>query len=329
MSHKPLVSVIIIFLNEDRFLAEAIKSVLVQTYDQWELLLIDDGSTDNSSNIAQKYVQQYPERIRYITHAGRANLGMSISRAVGVESARGEYISYLDGDDKWSPKKLEKQVDLLEKHTDADITFGPLWVWYSWSDELSGNDFLYGVNPNGRHPFQDRIVSAPELVKLFLKDRDFIPSGFLAKRSIFAKTGVYQDDFVGPYSDAIALVQVCMMATAYVSEEVGYYYRKHRSSNTYQSSLAGKQNEERLMFLLWVKQYFESQLEVDSELHKLVDSEIFKCHHPRLNRLLDSKYLLNQIESKLIPLGRRVLPEAWRQWLWHNWVQWRSGNFSA
>ena len=329
MLREPLVSAIIIFFNEERFLAEAIESVLAQTYCHWELLLIDDGSNDNSPSIAQTYAQQYPQQINYITHAGRANRGMSISRALGVDFARGEYIAYLDGDDKWSPHKLEKQVKLLRKHTDADITFGPLWVWYSWSDELPGNDFLYGVNPNGKHPFQDQIVPAPELLKLFLRDRNFIPSGFLAKRSIFAKPGVYQADFIGPYSDAVALVQVCLNSAVYVSEEMGYYYRKHRSSNTYQSSRAGSQNEERLMFLSWVKQYFESQVEGNSELHKLLYSELWKCNHPRLARLLNSNYLLNQVEFRLMPLGRKILPAKCRQWMWNHWIQWRSRSLSV
>src|SRR4029078_6600136 len=67
---KPLVSVIIIFLNEERFSREAIESVFAQTYENWELLLVDDGSTDASTKIARRYAEQYPERVRYLEHDG-------------------------------------------------------------------------------------------------------------------------------------------------------------------------------------------------------------------------------------------------------------------
>ena len=75
-----LVSVIIPFLNAARFLAEAIDSVIGQTYSEWELLLIDDGSADASSGIAQEYAAKHPGRIRYYTHPGGINRGMCTSR---------------------------------------------------------------------------------------------------------------------------------------------------------------------------------------------------------------------------------------------------------
>jgi glycosyltransferase involved in cell wall biosynthesis len=68
MSDKPLVSAITIFLNGENFIEEAIQSVLAQTYSNWELLLVDDGSTDGSTEIARRYVREYPGRIRYVEH---------------------------------------------------------------------------------------------------------------------------------------------------------------------------------------------------------------------------------------------------------------------
>src|SRR2546427_10186945 len=101
MSNQPLVSVVIIFWNAERFLQEAFASVFAQTYPTWELLLVDDGSSDESTAIAQRYVEHHPGQVRYLEHPGHANRGMSASRNVGIRHARGPYIAFLDADDVW------------------------------------------------------------------------------------------------------------------------------------------------------------------------------------------------------------------------------------
>ena len=80
---RPVVSAITIFYNGERFLGEAIESVLAQTYPSWELLLVDDGSTDGASEIARSYAARHPERIRYLEHSGHRNRGMSASPRFG------------------------------------------------------------------------------------------------------------------------------------------------------------------------------------------------------------------------------------------------------
>src|SRR5262245_29749459 len=115
-THKDLVSVIMIFLDEKRFIREAIESVLAQTYQNWELLLIDDGSRDGSGEIAQGIAAEHPNRVRYLEHPGHQNRGMSASRNLGVRHAQGAYIAFLDADDIWVAKKLEQQVAILKSH---------------------------------------------------------------------------------------------------------------------------------------------------------------------------------------------------------------------
>jgi glycosyltransferase involved in cell wall biosynthesis len=99
IGNKSLISVIIIFLNSEEFIQEAIESVFAQTYNNWELLLVDDGSTDGSTNIALQYAEQHGERVRYLEHNNRQNRGMSASRNLGIREAKGEYIAFLDADD--------------------------------------------------------------------------------------------------------------------------------------------------------------------------------------------------------------------------------------
>src|SRR5581483_8934066 len=115
MNSLPVVSVIMIFLNEEKFIEEAVHSVLSQRYDNWELLLVDDGSTDASTAIARKFAQQYPEKVRYLEHKGHTNRGMSASRNLGMHHARGKYIALLDGDDVWLPFMILPIFGALER----------------------------------------------------------------------------------------------------------------------------------------------------------------------------------------------------------------------
>src|ERR687886_2830749 len=88
MSSEPLVSNIVIFLDAGRFIQEAIESVFAQTHDTWELLLVDDGSTDDSTQIALRYAERHPGKVRYLEHPGHQNRAMSASRNLGIERAR-------------------------------------------------------------------------------------------------------------------------------------------------------------------------------------------------------------------------------------------------
>src|SRR5258706_2880162 len=81
---RSLVSVVVIFLNAERFISEAVESVVAQTYGNWELLLVDDGSNDGSTEIARSYAAKFPDKIRYLEHHGHENRGMSASRNLGI-----------------------------------------------------------------------------------------------------------------------------------------------------------------------------------------------------------------------------------------------------
>jgi glycosyltransferase involved in cell wall biosynthesis len=93
---SPRVSVICIFYNAERFFAEAIESVLAQEGISFELLLVDDGSSDASTAMARDYAERFPEVVRYLQHDGHANLGMSATRNLGLARARGEYVALID-----------------------------------------------------------------------------------------------------------------------------------------------------------------------------------------------------------------------------------------
>src|SRR5207302_6495375 len=140
----PEVSVITIFLNGERFLDDAVQSVLAQTFSNWELLLLDDGSTDRSAEIAHCCVAAHPGRVRYLAHPNHENRGMSATRNLGIQHARGKYIAFIDADDVWVPHKLADQVRILEAHPEVGLVCGRTHWWYGWTNKPEDlrRDFL-------------------------------------------------------------------------------------------------------------------------------------------------------------------------------------------
>lgn len=114
---KGLVSVIIPCFNQGKFLDETLESVLNQTYTQWECLIIDDGSTDNSEFIAKKWLN-IDDRFQYYY---QDNAGVSSARNLGIEKALGNYLQFLDADDLLFPTKIEKSLEIIENTSDTGI----------------------------------------------------------------------------------------------------------------------------------------------------------------------------------------------------------------
>ena len=104
----PTVSIVVIFKDPGAFLSEAIDSVRAQTLTSWELLLVDDGSSDGSSDLAQALAAAEPRRVRYLEHDGHANRGMSASRNLGIAHAGGDFVAFLDADDELVATALEE-----------------------------------------------------------------------------------------------------------------------------------------------------------------------------------------------------------------------------
>ncbi len=112
---NPLVSVVMPVYNAGGFLVESIESILKQTYKNIELIIVNDASTDDSLKIIKKYVRRYPKKIRLINLDNNLNRGGDSCANLGIKKARGKYIAKMDADDIAYPKRLEKQVEFLEK----------------------------------------------------------------------------------------------------------------------------------------------------------------------------------------------------------------------
>ena len=110
--HEDLVSIIMPSYNTARYISESIKSVLAQTYQNWELLIMDDCSADNTDKVVAPYLSD--TRIRFFRN--EQNSGAAVSRNKALQEAKGRWIAFLDSDDLWKPEKLEKQVSFMEKN---------------------------------------------------------------------------------------------------------------------------------------------------------------------------------------------------------------------
>ncbi len=172
-----LVSVIIPCYNAGRFLPQALKSVYAQTYREWEILLVDDGSTDDTPAVASAQ----GDRIRYFRQENR---GAAAARNLGIARARGEFIAFLDADDVWFPAKLETQLRLFFRRPD-------LGLLYSDCYSINGNGAVTGFYLKRR--LSRRRDPAAEI---FI--RDYMPnSTVVVRRSCL--------DLVGPLDESIIL----------------------------------------------------------------------------------------------------------------------------
>lgn len=122
MKHK--ISIIMGIYNCGSTLSEAIDSILAQTYDNWELILCDDGSSDNTYEIAELYKKQYPEKIVLLKNDKNLGLNYTLNRC--LEAAKGEYIARMDGDDVSLPERLEKEKEFLDNNPNYAIVSCPM-----------------------------------------------------------------------------------------------------------------------------------------------------------------------------------------------------------
>lgn len=120
MDREPLISIVMPVYNCERYIMQAVESVIAQTYQNWELLIINDASQDNTQSIVNELAQK-DSRIHVYDNA--ENSGVSKTRNRGVTLAKGDWIAFLDSDDAWAVEKLEKQVNFLQTNEEAELIF--------------------------------------------------------------------------------------------------------------------------------------------------------------------------------------------------------------
>jgi glycosyltransferase involved in cell wall biosynthesis len=280
----PKISIIIVFLNAGKYLSEAIECVLTQTHQNWELLLVDDGSTDQSTGIAKHYVSKFPARVHFFDHDGHANLGISATRNLGLRQATSEYVAFLDADDFWYPDFLERHLAILQAHPTAAMAYGPSEWWYSWTGVPADakRDFLMemGVETNA-------LVQPPQLLMAMLTCEGTTPNGILWRKSAIDAVGGYDESFRGMYDDQVLYTKIFLREPVYALAESRYRYRKHFDSCCAVSLRTGTYPAERAAFLTWLENYLRQNRFARGPLWQKVRRHLLRLRHPILARVAD------------------------------------------
>lgn len=251
----PAVSVVVIFLNEERFLGEAVSSVLAQTFGDWELLLCDDGSTDGSRALAQRWAADHA-KIRYLDHPDHANQGMSATRNLGIAAARGRYVALLDADDVWLPTKLAEQVPILDDNPAVGMVAGASQYWQSWD---GGSDWVVPVGAT-----QDVVVEPPGLATTLYplgKGAAPCPSDLLLRRDMAQVVGGFEESFRGAlqlYEDQAFLAKVYLRYPVWISGSCLSRYRQRADSCVATVTAEGEYLRVRRHFLDYLQEHLDS-----------------------------------------------------------------------
>jgi len=228
----PLITAVMIFRNGEDFIAEAIGSIVAQSFTDWELVLVDDGSWDGATAIARGFAERHPGRIRYIEHPGHENRGMSASRNAGVAAGRGRYVSFLDADDIWLPERLGVFVEVARAFPEAGMIYGPTLYWYSWAG--IGETYLGQPDEPGNMQLPVRtLLEAPAVLRQFiLSEGGSLPGicSLLVRRDAYEAVGGFEPSFRGLYEDQVFLSKMAATQPIVVIAEVLDYYRQHAAS---------------------------------------------------------------------------------------------------
>lgn len=274
-----VVSVVCIFLDEERFLSQAVESVRDQTFPGWELILVDDGSNDGSSAQARDYARIDP-RIRYVEHPDHENRGMSASRNLGFSRARGDLIAFIDADDVWRPQKLAEQVHLMNRHPGIGLLCGSVNYWRSWE---GGTDW---VVPTGYR--LDTSVSPPEpVLRLYPLGAAGAPcpSDVMVRRTVIEQVGGFEEQFRTMYEDQVFFTKVFLHSRVFFSSQVWLDYRLHARSCTSLSEAEGSYARFRARYLDWLADYLERTGPPRSgAIQRSIARNRWRLAHPRAGR---------------------------------------------
>ncbi len=305
------VSVIMIFLDAERFIAEAIESVLAQDFAGWELLLVDDGSSDAGTRIAKDFARRHPARIRYLDHPGHRNRGMSASRNAGIAASRAPLVAFLDADDVWRPEKLAQQVAIMNSQPAAGMVFGNSLYWSGWTGraEDAKRDFVRRCGPR-----EDVLVRAPFFLLTTLHAHPHSPpsmSSVLVRRELLEQIGGFEERFTGMCEDMAFQVKAFLQAAVYYSGCCWDSYRQHADSCCAVAERRGERRAAHLSFLRWTRGYLAERAVADPQLLQAVEEALFIDMHPFLARARPG-YFYRKLRERFLAQARRRLPPQTR-----------------
>jgi glycosyltransferase involved in cell wall biosynthesis len=183
ITKPPLVSVIIPTHNYETFISETLNSLQLQTLADWECIVVDDGSTDNTAEVVANFAKDEP-RLRYVW---QENQRQAVAKNTGLKESRGKYVQFLDADDIIESHKLQRHVEYLEEHPEVDIVYGGVRYFRThnpnerlYSMEVDNLPWMPGVSGEGR-----------ELLKDLVRHNIMVINSPLIRRSIVSEVGPF------------------------------------------------------------------------------------------------------------------------------------------
>ncbi len=306
-SQQPLVSVIIPFFNEEQFLHEAVESVLLQDYSQWELLLVDDGSSDGSVGLAKAYAARHPGKIMYCEHAGHINKGLSATRNEGIRQSKGDLLAFLDADDVWLAEKLSDQVKIFEQNPDIAMVAEASLYWYSGASDDKKNVAIPVGAPAGK------VYRPAELVRYLYPLSNGAapcPSGLMVAKQAAINAGGFEESFTKQYQlyeDQAFLHKIYLKEKVFISASCNNKYRQRIGSIMQQVHEEGQYHLVRRYFLEWLEAYLIREHIQDKKTLQLLKKALVPYRYPNLY------FITEQLPAKVKRFVRKGIRKAIRK----------------
>lgn len=247
----PKVSVVIPFLNGANYLREAVESVLGQDFGDWELILVDDGSTDESPTMAADFAREH-SNIRVVTHPARENRGLAASRVRGTEFASGEYLIFLDHDDLLLSDALSSMVRVLDSNPRAAAVFA-LTLFWAFDASVAEQD-----TAQSHYPLKPGMIGRGKMLRDLIRSDHHHPAicSTLFRKEVLLSVRDTTPRYDGMYEDTAVLFKLLARHDVYLLEKVVSSYRLHRASMSHQAQAEGTfvpvgYSADRHRFLRW------------------------------------------------------------------------------
>lgn len=301
----PRVSIITPVHNAEAFLGEAIASVQAQTETDWELIVVDDGSTDDSLAIAEAAARD-DGRIRSVSRPDGRQRGAAAARNAGLACATGEFIAFLDADDLYEPTKLAFELTLFARHPQAAMVYGPTQWW------RDGEHPWRWVEP--MHREAGRLHMPPALVSKVILSLDWhVPCtcGVLIRRSAINEVGGFEERFT-LYEDQTLWTKLFLRYPVFVHAHCLARYRQHEASVSAAATKSGEYKREgnhhaRAAFLDWSAEHISAMNLTAADVLRALRLARAPYAAPGPQRSLDMLYLrLKRLVRRLRRLPARA-----------------------
>ncbi len=296
-----MVSVIIPTYNYGLFISQVLQSLQNQSYHNWECIVVDDGSTDDTKQNVQEWIEK-DQRIKYFS---QQNAGPSAARNYGISQSKGDYILFLDADDLIECDKLKSHVDVLEKYNDVDIAYGDA----RYFTDGKPDELFYSLQPENKPWIKKYSGNGRGLINTIIRQNIMVISSPLIRKNVLAESGLFDtkllkledwelfqrwaiNDFIFQYVDApqsLVLVRTHEKSFSYDKKGMQSYFLPIAEKQFSNYKLNFKNRI--YFFLRMVEEY------TDLAINFIINSSYKPLHYYKIN-----KFILPVICILLLPV---------------------------